>query len=56
MPGRLPLNPGRPVARRTIAEWLAGDTAPRYERQARALMTLVDEGRLPIAIDNPRPT
>lgn len=39
-------DPGRPVARRTIAEWLAGDTAPRYERQARALMTLVDEGRL----------
>ena len=34
----------RPVARRTIAEWLSGAGAPRYERQARALMTLISGG------------
>ena len=34
----------RPMARRSLANWLAGDT-PRYERQVRALMTLYDEGR-----------
>ncbi|HBD89560.1 MAG TPA: hypothetical protein DC061_02510 [Gemmobacter sp.] len=36
---------GRPVARRTVAQWLAGDQ-PRYERQARALMTLIDQGAI----------
>lgn len=39
-------DPGKPVARRTIAEWLAGDTVPRYERQTRALMTMIEEGRV----------
>lgn len=35
---------GHPVSRRAIAKWLAGEP-PRYERQTRALMTLIDEGR-----------
>lgn len=35
---------GAPVARSALAKWLSGQR-PRYERQARALMTLVDEAR-----------
>ena len=34
-------DPGKPLARTTVAEWLAGEDPP-CERQARALMAILD--------------